>query len=300
MSNKDVELAERGIIFMDEFDKLAFANETAERESKMAVGVQQALLRFMEAERVLISPQGAIRTAGQESVTLRTDKILFIGAGAFTGLDMVCRRRRRGLDLWTHGLASIEEEDLIEYGFLPELVARFGFLVEFDPLTTESLLKILNSQDDSPLALYRTYFQLNQVKLTFDEKALDYVAQEAQRRNLGARPLRSLLYRLLAEDVFDPPAQRTTLLITEDMARQRLSGRARFKLTDKGLASLKEEGVPEAVLTKLQDLKDKKAASRGRFLLEIRRFLGAEDLRDWKNRILNNAASGDGAAEGRT
>jgi ATP-dependent Clp protease ATP-binding subunit ClpX len=296
-SNKDVELTERGIVFLDEFDKLAISNQAVERESKMAIGVQQALLRVVEADKVMVSPHGAVRTGAEESVTLRTDKILFIGSGAFTGLDKVCRRRRREYDLWSNAFASIEEEDLIEYGFLPELIARFGFLVEFESLAKASLIKILNLQEDSPLLLYKTYFELNKVNLEIDELTKGYLAEEALRRKLGARPLRSLLFQLLEADVFDPLAGRT-LLLTEDIARDRISGskarngEPRFKLSAETLVSLRGKEVPEAVLTKLESLKEKEFWAQEGFIYDLRRSLGLRDMERWQDLILSHARLG--------
>lgn len=229
-SGHDVEAAERGIIFIDEVDKIARRDHGARTGSGPrdigGLGVQQALLKMLEGAKVLV-PQAPCKDARQDVVRVDTADILFICAGAFS--DMARKRRGKGIGFDRRGgrassYRPIDGDDLIEYGFAVEFLGRLPTVVELHELGLDDLVQILTVPPDALVKEYRTLLAMDDIDLQFERDAVTELARAALRRRTGARGLRSMMEELMREAMFEAPERKgQRIVIRADDVTRRLS-----------------------------------------------------------------------------
>lgn len=235
-ADHDVQAAERGIVFLDEVDKLARRSASARTGAAGrdigGEGVQQALLKLLEGRDVFVPRDAAPAPGHQDFTSVDTTNILFLCAGTFSDLRAGCRHRR-GVGFTREGegdgdfdastRAPLTHRDLAGYGMLEELLGRLPVLVELDPLTEDEMLAILTEPPDSILREYCKRLELDDVRVEFRTGALRPLVDYARRRGLGARGLRSALEEVMADALFDAPELRgSQLTVDEGYVRERL------------------------------------------------------------------------------
>jgi ATP-dependent Clp protease ATP-binding subunit ClpX len=212
-ANGNVEQCERGIVFLDEIDKIARKSESSTVSRDVSgEGVQQALLKLVEGTKCRISPQGSRRTPSTDSVEIDTTNILFIGGGAFVGLDQIVKNRVQGTAMGfgaqitsTMSVSSTVPDDLVRYGLIPEFVGRFSNTVNLQDLTKPQLISILTQIKNNFVAQYKWLFEQDGVALEFDTDSLDLIVDRTLQSKTGARGLHTELERVLLPHMFDLP-----------------------------------------------------------------------------------------------
>jgi len=226
-ANYDIEKTQRGIVYIDEIDKIARKVEDNSRRDISGEGVQQGLLKIIEGTVASVPTQPGRKSAQQEYVQVDTKNILFICAGAFSGLEKIISKRGVGASIGFGAdvrekedyarkdiFRNVEPDDLIKFGLIPEIVGRLPIISPLDGLTKEDLKEILVEPKNSIVKQYQKLFNLDRVELNFEDEALDTIAKNAIERKTGARGLRAIVENILLDSMFEIPSQKNIKSIT--------------------------------------------------------------------------------------
>ena len=214
----DVSSAERGIVFIDEIDKVARKSDNPSITRDVSgEGVQQAMLKLLEGAQISVPPQGGRKHPEQKMVQIDTKDILFICGGAFDGISKIIERRVRSQSIGFNALSKeefndekllshVNQLDIKKYGLIPELIGRFPVLTYLNPLTSETLLNILTEPQNAIVKQYIKLFEMDDVQLSFNDDVLQFIVDKAITLKLGARGLRSICEAILTDAMFEAPS----------------------------------------------------------------------------------------------
>jgi len=240
--NYDAKMAEKGIVYIDEIDKIARKGDNPSITRDVSgEGVQQALLKLLEGSEVFVPPQGGRKHPEQKMIKINTRNILFICGGAFDGIDKIIQHRlqTRAIGFKTDQKERVQHENLLQYispkdlksfGLIPELIGRLPVLAYLNPLDRKALRAILTDPKNALVRQYQKLMHLEGVELAFDEEALDYIVDMAYEFKLGARGLRSICENIMTDAMFELPSQKdirsftvTAEFCIEKMSRERVN-----------------------------------------------------------------------------